>query len=378
MPPKNQLTGARRERKDPTEELKELAQNDKMSDEELQPLVRQALDDGADVNAKVGNVPVLHLFIDEGKISCVQEMLFRKPPLSDVVNHAIAASLPESKIARIVQLMMFCWNSGEKLPFFSLQVAIQHNYRLVVKELLRAKPELTYALAHAANFCRYGIACDLIKAGAPIEGKCFEDGSTPLLVAAEVGSLKIVQVLLEAGANVKATCKSGNTALHLAARNGNAEICELLIKHGARVNAYNLSYETPTCLAALAKHLDVAAILKNAGATYIPSWVLDNLIAQNQISMFKLLAEAPVENDVISSAVELEGTEILEFLLENRTGDNFTVEIAQELQQKSQNDQIKNLLQKWINKKLGIVEVKKEEIGEEEEKPKKGGRPKKK
>ncbi len=183
-------------------------------------------------------------------------------------------------------------------------------------------------------------------------------------MAAERGSLKIVQALLEAGANINAKCKAENTALHFAARNGNAEICELLLKHGAYIHGSNMSSETPIESGIFAKHLDVVAILKNAGATIVPSWLFDSVIAQNQISIFKLLVDAPVGNDVISSAVEFEGIEILEFLLENRTNDSFTVEIAQELQQKSQNDQIKKLLQKWINKKLGIIEVKKEEVDE--------------
>ncbi len=131
------------------------------------------------------------------------------------------------------------------------------------------------------------------------------------------------------------TRKSGNTALHLAARNGYAEICELLIKHGAFVDVSNLSYETPIKLAALAKHLDVVAMLKNRGAKCSPR-LLDNLIAQNQISMFKLFVEDDVvEFEIVSLAVDFERTEILEFLLEDRTNGDFTVEIAQELQQKS-------------------------------------------
>lgn len=45
-------------------------------------------------------------------------------------------------------------------------------------------------------------------------------GFTPLLLAVRIGDEKIVQILIEKGANVSATIDGGNSALLLAAQNG--------------------------------------------------------------------------------------------------------------------------------------------------------------
>ncbi len=58
-------------------------------------------------------------------------------------------------------------------------------------------------------------------------------GTTPLMLAADRGSLGVVEALLQAGAGVDAEDRHGRTALVLAARNGHAEIVDRLRRAGA-------------------------------------------------------------------------------------------------------------------------------------------------
>lgn len=59
---------------------------------------------------------------------------------------------------------------------------------------------------------------------------------TPLMIAAILGNLEIVTILLENGADVNNIDNNGLTALMLAARNGQLSVAELLLSNGADVN----------------------------------------------------------------------------------------------------------------------------------------------
>jgi ankyrin repeat protein len=59
------------------------------------------------------------------------------------------------------------------------------------------------------------------------------DGSTPLMWAAERGSVELVQMLLAGGAEVNHTDQNGWNALFFATRAQSAEIVELLLNAGA-------------------------------------------------------------------------------------------------------------------------------------------------
>lgn len=58
-----------------------------------------------------------------------------------------------------------------------------------------------------------------------------------LLIASNDGREVVVKLLLEKGADIRATAKSGQTALHLAASNGHPAVFELLLEKGAYIEA---------------------------------------------------------------------------------------------------------------------------------------------
>jgi ankyrin repeat protein len=58
-----------------------------------------------------------------------------------------------------------------------------------------------------------------------------------------------IEVLLEHGADVTARNDTHSTPLHLAASMGSHEVMRLLIKHGANINALDGNLKTPLHLA---------------------------------------------------------------------------------------------------------------------------------
>ena len=91
-----------------------------------------------------------------------------------------------------------------------------------------------------------------------------KDGNelSPLLIASIAGNLKIVEFLLEHGAEVdQQNNNKFNTPLIVAAENGHKDVVELLLKNNAKINKTNSGYSTPLIVAASNGHKDVVEIL---------------------------------------------------------------------------------------------------------------------
>ncbi|VDK77122.1 unnamed protein product, partial [Anisakis simplex] len=94
-----------------------------------------------------------------------------------------------------------------------------------------------------------------------------ESGFTPLILAATGGHANVVELLLNAGANIEAQSeRTKDTALSLACSGGRKEVVDLLIKRGANKEHRNVSDYTPLSLAASGGYVDIIVMLLNAGA----------------------------------------------------------------------------------------------------------------
>jgi len=108
----------------------------------------------------------------------------------------------------------------------------------------------------------------LIYAGAGVRAVTRIGNYTPLHLAGKSGSAPVVALLIDAGADVNAvTTNSGATTLHFAAASGSAEAVAVLIEKGANINAQEMAYEqTPLVFAAALNRVDVIKVLLANGA----------------------------------------------------------------------------------------------------------------
>ena len=91
-------------------------------------------------------------------------------------------------------------------------------------------------------------------------------GGTVLRVAASMGEVETVQILLNAGATVDATTYHGSTPLWEAAYGGHILVIEALLRVEANVNAASSDGRTPLMVAASRGHADAVEALLEAGA----------------------------------------------------------------------------------------------------------------
>jgi hypothetical protein len=105
-----------------------------------------------------------------------------------------------------------------------------------------------------------GDACRAIAAGADVNctaGPPVPQPVTPLMAAAEIGSVRVCELLLRKGAAVNAQLRgSGSTALHVAAARGHGTVAELLMVHGAHIDVANSTTgRTPLSVACSLGHV---------------------------------------------------------------------------------------------------------------------------
>uniref|UniRef100_A0A3Q1JAP1 Ankyrin 2a, neuronal n=1 Tax=Anabas testudineus TaxID=64144 RepID=A0A3Q1JAP1_ANATE len=87
-------------------------------------------------------------------------------------------------------------------------------------------------------------------------------GYTPLIVACHYGNAKMVNFLLQQGANVNAKTKNGYTPLHQAAQQGNTHIINVLLQHGAKPNATTVNGNTALSIAKRLGYISVVDTLR--------------------------------------------------------------------------------------------------------------------
>lgn len=149
------------------------------------------------------------------------------------------------------------------------------------------------ALHWAAQSGHADILDLLLEAGAEVDPTTRIGSYTPLHIASGQGSSEIVAALLAAGADVNATTTTSLvTALHLAAQTVNgADSVKALLEHGAEPNAREGSAEqTPLMFAAAENRVDSINLLLRAGADPSLSTtvveVLKEVFADRQASQF--------------------------------------------------------------------------------------------
>ncbi len=105
-----------------------------------------------------------------------------------------------------------------------------------------------------------------LQRGADVQGTRIAGEPTPLFMAASLGHLDIVKLLVSRGAEINATetdaVYGGATPLHGAAGQGHLEVVRFLVSRKADVNATFKGGLTPLMLAAAQGHGEVERFLK--------------------------------------------------------------------------------------------------------------------
>jgi len=117
-------------------------------------------------------------------------------------------------------------------------------------------------IIQAAIYGRLEVVQHLIEKKAHINLSVI-NGPTPLIAAAEKGHFEIVRVLLQNNANINAQMNGGLSALHVASMNINGclKIVEILLDNGANVDIISEVYGTPIFLAAMFGYLNIVQYL---------------------------------------------------------------------------------------------------------------------
>ena len=107
----------------------------------------------------------------------------------------------------------------------------------------------------------------LLYAGANVKATTRLGGYTPLLMAADQGHAAVIAALLTGGADAKASNALGTTPLMLAAASGNSQAVTILVENGAELEAKEKSFgQTPLMFAAATNRVEAMKALIKAGA----------------------------------------------------------------------------------------------------------------
>lgn len=143
------------------------------------------------------------------------------------------------------------------------------NWRLLIVGLIAIAIPLHASSTDVADAAKAKDAAAvkaLLKQGADVNA-AQGDGMTALHWAASNGDVTLVQMLLAAGANVRATTRLGGiTALHMASQGGHAQVVAALIAAGAAPNGATSTGATSLMLAARAGSAETVTRLIETGA----------------------------------------------------------------------------------------------------------------
>ena len=144
----------------------------------------------------------------------------------------------------------------------------QHNKVAILIKHGADTSDLTVALLMATETNHYQIVEQLLDAGVDVNAKNEDNlGVFPLYQSASRGSNRMLELLLDRGANIERTNTVGSTALMIAVQLGHIGAVKLLLRRGANVNhVKKKDLSTPLDMATSFGHPTIAKILIDAGA----------------------------------------------------------------------------------------------------------------
>ena len=151
--------------------------------------------------------------------------------------------------------------------------AVMNRDKAAVRALLTQKADVNQAQADGTTALHWAVRWDdvesadlLLRAGANVKA-VNRFGLRPLALACTNGSAAMIERLLKAGDDANAAISpDGDTALQMAARTGKVDAIRVLLDHGAQVNQTNPRGQTALMWAVSEKNADAAKLLISRGA----------------------------------------------------------------------------------------------------------------
>jgi ankyrin repeat protein len=172
----------------------------------------------------------------------------------------------------VIALALTAWlNAAGPAPV--ADAAMAHD-RDAVKALLKSGADVNAAQGDGMTALHWAsrngdaeLAQMLLFAGANVKATTRLGGYTPLMMAAEQGHATVIAALLTSGADPKAANNLGTTPLMLAAASGNPQAVTTLVENGAEIDAQEKTFgQTPLMFAAATNRVDAIKALVKAGA----------------------------------------------------------------------------------------------------------------
>ncbi len=148
----------------------------------------------------------------------------------------------------------------------ALELAVQNKRDKAVAYLLtsKANPNHHAPMVLAAEIGTVSIVQALLAGGAELAQK--KSGRTAFLAACERANLEVVEFLLDHGAHATDKTDAGEPALELAVNGGKGEVVRTLLSHGANPNSNGLQGSSILMVSVLANNIDCVEALLQAGA----------------------------------------------------------------------------------------------------------------
>ena len=174
-------------------------------------------------------------------------------------------------IGSVIAFALSAWLRAASAPVADAAMARD---REAVKTLLKngadvnaAQGDGMTALHWAARNGDAELTQMLLFAGANVKATTRLGGYTPLMMAAEQGHATVIAALLSGGADAKAANALGTTPLMLAAASGNPQAVTTLVENGAEIEAKEKTFgQTPLMFAAATNRVEAIKALIKAGA----------------------------------------------------------------------------------------------------------------